>query len=214
MQGSSAALSGAVDKNGNKITFTSSSSSTKYFGGGGPTINYSGTYTDTLDQPALTVALATDPANTVANYPDVVPVSQTLTYSYQGGDGGTSEYQLNYSAYNLATDFGCSGIIEAAGLQVYNTSGTLVVGPVVLPASLSLPDGRQYSFTYEPTPGKSGYTTGRITSITFPSGGSVSYTYGAINCADGSVMALTRTVNDVNGNTSVWKYSRSQSGST
>ena len=84
--------------------------------------------------------------------------------------------------YNIQTNFGCSKLAE------YTKSGA------ELPTSISLPDGTSYSFTYENTVGHSGYTTGRLASVTLATGGSITYTYpttnsganNGINCTDGS----------------------------
>ena len=64
------------------------------------------------------------------------------------------------------------------------------------------------------TPGYSGYTTGRIASVTLPAGGTIQYQYtggnNGIECADGSTAGLTRTTPD--SPSSPWKYARSGSG--
>src|SRR5262249_46701870 len=73
-----------------------------------------------------------------------------------------------------------------------------------------------YFFTYEQTPNFSTYVTARIKKVTLPTGGYVQYDYPAtpnngVNCSDGSVTSLTRTVND--GTTSnVWTFSSTGSG--
>lgn len=76
-----------------------------------------------------------------------------------------------------------------------------------------MPDSTSYSFTYEQTPGAaSGVVTGRITSVTLPTGGTFTYTYtggstGHITCADGSASGLQRYTPDT-GSTSFWNYAR------
>jgi hypothetical protein len=133
----------------------------------------SGTYTDTLGKTALSIS-GYAPGNT--------------TMSYTNPSSGSSTYTVSYSAYNIKTNFGCSGVSE------YSASSAYLVNQI------ELPDGRLYSFTYEPTPGYPGYYTGRPVSVTLPTGGSVSYTYpgsnNGINCADGSAAGLTRTTPD------------------
>jgi RHS repeat-associated protein len=74
--------------------------------------------------------------------------------------------------------------------------------------SIALPDGTSYQITYEATPGgPSGAVTGRIASITLPTGGEITYQYtgsnDGVNCSDGSTMGLTRTTPD-----GVWTYAR------
>jgi RHS repeat-associated protein len=141
-----------------------------------------GNFTDTLGQVALTVA-GTNPV--------------TYTYTTPGGTG-TNFYNLNYSNFNVKTNFGCSGVTEYLGTNVSMVS------------SISLPDGTAYSFTYEPTPGFSGYYTGRIKMVTLPTGGTITYGYTGSNngviCGDGSVAGLTRTLNPGGQ----WQYARTQ----
>src|SRR5260370_9474433 len=81
-----------------------------------------------------------------------------------------------------------------------------------LVSEIDLPDGSKYSFTYEPTPGVSGHVTGRLASVTLPTGGAITYTYtggssGNITCADGSASGLQRYTPDTGSN--YWNYARS-----
>ena len=76
--------------------------------------------------------------------------------------------------------------------------------------TITLPDGTFYQFTYETTPGDTHSphnVTGRVASITLPTGGTVSYNYtgtnNGIECADGSTSGLTRTTPD-----GTWTYTR------
>jgi hypothetical protein len=75
---------------------------------------------------------------------------------------------------------------------------------------ITYPDGSFYQFTYEPTTTGSPNVTGRIASITLPTGGTISYAYtgsnGGINCADGTTMGFDRTTPD---SATPWHYSRS-----
>jgi len=145
-----------------------------------------GTYTDTLGQTALAV-VGSAPSNT--------------TLSYQNPAGSYVDYTVSYQSYNIKTNFGCSGISE------YAATG------VDLVHEITLPDGRAYQFTYEATPGYSGYVTGRPASIVLPTGGTISYTYTGgsqgINCADGSASGLDRTTPD-----GTWTYTRTTNSSS
>jgi RHS repeat-associated protein len=149
-----------------------------------------GTFTDTLGQTALSLS-GTNP----------------IYLQYTAPNGKPAEWTINYSPYNIETNFGCSGVAE------YTKTG------VELPQSITLPDGTSYNFTYENTAGHSGYTTGRLLKVTLPTGGSITYTYpttnsganNGINCADGSAPpaangnpSLTRAVSP--GGT--WNYYR------
>jgi RHS repeat-associated protein len=140
-----------------------------------------GQFTDTLGQTVLTVT-----------------GSNPVTYTYTGQTSNAISWQLHYSTYNVKTNFNCSGIAQ------FSQNGVSLV------SSLSLPDGTSYAFTYEATPGFSGYVTGRIKSVTLPTGGSITYTYtggnNGIICSDGSTAGLTRAVSP--GGT--WTYARSQ----
>ena len=116
---------------------------------------------------------------------------------------------MKFTTYSIQTSFGCSGIGE------YGANGTTTANLV---SEIDLPDwnastnpNSKYSFTYEPTPGHSGFVTGRVASVTLPSGGTISYTYtggssGHITCADGSTSGLQRTTPDTGAN--YWQYDR------
>ena len=145
-----------------------------------------GIFTDTLGTTALTITgAAPNPVSfTYSNPPGVTPA--------------TSSVVMNYTNQNVRTNFGCSGIVEYAPTTV------------ALVSSIVLADNSTYSFTYEPTPGYSGYVTGRIASVTLPTGGTISYQYTGANngiiCADGSAAGLNRTTSD---SATPWTYARS-----
>ena len=124
------------------------------------------------------------------------PNPQVFTYTTTTGTAAS--VTINYAPYTVQTNFGCSGINEFPA-----TSASLV-------SSVVYPDGRTFTFNYEPTPGF-GTVTGRIASITLPTGSTISYAYtggnNGIICADGSTAGLTRTTTD--GSTT---YVRSGSG--
>jgi hypothetical protein len=95
---------------------------------------------------------------------------------------------MSYRTYTVQTSFGCPNIAE------YNQTAGLV-------DRITLADGSYFQFAYEATPGSSTNVTGRLASITLPTGGVISYTYPSnptltINCADGSPLAITRTTAD------------------
>jgi RHS repeat-associated protein len=122
-------------------------------------------------------------------------------YVVLGTGGG---YIVSLQTINIKTNFACSGVVE-------------YTGTATLPSSIALPNNQSYTFTYEPTPGNSGYYTGRLLKVTLPNGGYIEYDYtGAndgINCSDGTTLNLTRKVND-GTNTRVWTFSRSGSSTT
>jgi len=153
------------------------------------TVDSSGNFYDTLSSttPVLTVAGA-------------APNPTTFTYT---APSAAASFKMNYTSYTVKTSFGVSGIAE--------------YGPtaISLVASVVQPDGTQYSFTYEQTPGActplagtyQGYcVTARLASVTLPTGGQITYSYSAgYNgiFSDGSTATLTRTTPD-----GAWIYAR------
>jgi RHS repeat-associated protein len=125
------------------------------------------------------------------------------TYSYIDFNGKTQQYIVTYGAYTQYTQFGCGGI---------ETRGT--AGQYFLPHTITIPKmpndsvAGVYTLGYEAT---TGGTSGRLASITYPTGGNTTYSYGStpINCSDNlTVPVLTRTTTDTTSNTvSKWKYS-------
>jgi hypothetical protein len=129
---------------------------------------------------------ATDPnnntmsGNPITSYSDTLGI-QELSYSclnhcVAGSDqlysypiaSGTASVTIHTSSYTQQTNFGCPYEADIAPTPAYYISG------------ITLPDGGQYSFTYETTPGDNHtphYVTGRIASVTLPTGGVISYTY-------------------------------------
>jgi RHS repeat-associated protein len=145
------------------------------------------------------------------NYPptwtDTLGVNPVLTDNFNNATDG----QLTYT--------GPSG---AETIHLYSSAQTLVSGPAwgcataavpqqgsYFPTQTVFPDGRIYSFTWEHV---SGGTTGRLASITLPTGGIISYSYngpnGGMNC-DGSTSGMTVTTPD-----GTWAYTHTISGTT
>jgi RHS repeat-associated protein len=139
-----------------------------------------GHLTDTLGIVAMTISGASPS-----------PVS----YSYTAPSGATASFTQSFRTYTVQTNFGCSGVSEYGA-----TSNSLV-------DKITLPDGSFYQFTYELTPGSSTNVTGRLASVRFPTGGTISYQYSGgsngITCSDGSAATLTRTTPD-----GQWTYAR------
>lgn len=144
-----------------------------------------GVYTDTLGTAVLTVS-GTEPSPT------------TLTYTTPVG---SKAYTVNYTAFNIQTKFGCS-------VGEYSANNVPLVTSIVLPDT-----SQQYSFSYELTPGSTTTYTGRLSTITLPSGGTITYNYtGAndgVNCSDGTTLGLQRVLSPGGS----WQYTRTGSGS-
>lgn len=152
------------------------------------TVTSNTNFTDTLGTTALTVS-----GNGTESSP------RTLTYT---GPQGSVSARMNYTTTSVKTSFGCG-------------DNYVEYGPtnVDLVTSITLPDSTSYGITYEPTPGDATKVTGRIKSITFPTGGTITYTYtggssGHITCADGSASGFDRAVSP--GGT--WTYAHTESG--
>src|SRR5262249_10140317 len=149
-----------------------------------------GVFTDTLGTTALTMS------GTAPN---------PITFTYTAPSGTNVAYTVKYTTFSIQTNFGCSGITE------YGTNGTATANLI---SEIDLPDynpttnpNSRYVFAYEPTPGHSGFVTGRLASVTLPAGGTISYSYSGGNngiiCADGSTATLTRTTPD-----GAWTYAQ------
>jgi RHS repeat-associated protein len=155
-----------------------------------------GVYTDTLGTTALTVA-GTAPSNT--------------TFTYTAPSGASAKYTLKYTTYTVQTNFGCSG----PGISEYGPTSTSLASEIDLP-DIAVNPNDKYTFAYETTPGDAHnphYVTGRLVSVTLPTGGTISYTYtggssGHITCADGSAAGIQRTTPDTLSG-SYWNLVRS-----
>jgi len=158
--------------------------------------NSAGEYFDTL---STTAVLTQTGSGTPAS-----PVS----YTYTAPSGGPASYTVYYLPYTVQTGFGVSGVSEYGPL-----SNALV-------SSIELPDGKSYSFTYETTPGsctpiggtQSTCVTGRIASVTLPTGGEVTYAYTGGShgiYSDGSTAGLTRGLTaTTTAPAQSWSYTR------
>jgi RHS repeat-associated protein len=126
--------------------------------------------------------------------------ASTVNISYTSPANTPATYAVTYKPYNIHTYFQCSGITEYTAQNVY------------LVDRVTLPDQTYYQFHYEQTydPNYPSYYSGRVTSVTLPTGGSVSYTYtggnqnNGIECLDGSAAGMTRTLNPGGS----WTYAR------
>jgi RHS repeat-associated protein len=142
----------------------------------------SGVFTDTTGTNVLTIAgTGTTSSPKVFSY---------VTYGTNpnGTTPPSASITMSYRTYTVQTSFGCSNIAE------YNQTAGLI-------DRITLADGSYFQFAYEATPGSSTNVTGRLASITLPTGGVISYTYPpnptlTVNCADGTPLAITRTTSD------------------
>jgi RHS repeat-associated protein len=143
-------------------------------------VSSAGVFTDTLGATALTIS-----------------GSSPTTFAYTPASGTPASYVVHYTTKNIKTNFGCSGITE------YTATNVSLVNDV------TLPDNSAYTFTYENTPGNTGYVTGRVATVTLPTGGTITYSYSGgsngITCADGSTATLTRATSGGS-----WSYAQAK----
>jgi RHS repeat-associated protein len=153
-------------------------------------VDASGHFTDTTGNVALTVGGG---------------APSPKTFTYKDTSGNPQSVTVTYVSYTVQTAFGCSGIAE------YPATAVSLVDRI------TFPDSSFYSFSYEATPGTPTHVTGRLASVTLPTGGTISYAYtggsAGITCADGSAAGLTRTTTAVSGSSgSTVTYARSSAG--
>jgi RHS repeat-associated protein len=152
------------------------------------TNNGNGTFTDTLGVTELTIAgLATQAS----------PVTLTYPVVSQADSASSATATITYKTYTVQTNFQCIGSASTAIPEYPATSIDLI-------DHITLPDSPldTYTFSYEVTPGLSnGAVTGRLSSITLPTGGVITYAYSG-GCSssginnDGTPATLTRTTTD------------------
>jgi YD repeat-containing protein len=151
---------------------------------------------------AVEVAVEVSTAKTVRNgvaRSAASPVTFTYPVVEQLGGATTASANLYYKSYTVQTNFGCSGIVE------YGSTVVNLVDHITLADGVSM-----YSFTYETTPGATN-VTGRLASVTLPTGGTISYTYSGGCSSAGGIMAngttagLSRKTTD---STSLRTYTR------
>jgi RHS repeat-associated protein len=150
-----------VDSNGNKLTYNG---------------QVSLTWTDTLGVTALTEKVSGC-------------TSGSLCWNWTDVNGGSPAAYLAYSAYNLKTLYGCTGITD--------------YGPTydAMPTTVGFPDGTSLGVAWESS--GTGDTTGRVSEISLRSGGTVQFNYNPNNAANDGLNCtylipnkLTRTTSD------------------
>jgi YD repeat-containing protein len=122
------------------------------------------------------------------------PVPAPLVFYLDGG-----KYTIRYESVDACTDFGGSGGILAfcTGANIPNA---FYQSNLIMPSSVTLPDNRQYTFTYD-SGASPGHYAG-LTSITLPTGGTETFGY-ALFSADNGISYKNR-LTSVTAGTSVW----------
>ena len=148
------------------------------------TNNGNGSFTDTLGVTALTIGGAGSAAS---------PLTFTYPVVLQANSSTSATVTIFYRTYTVQTNFQCSGISE------YGPNSVDLIDHI----TLSDASASTYSFTYEATPGGTGAVTGRLASITLPTGGTISYSYTQGGCngssginPDGTPGSMTRATSD------------------
>lgn len=147
-------------------------------------------YTDALSMTALTAAATGSPIT-------------KETYSYSAFGNVQAQVVVKYAPYTVKTNFGCT----SPRINEFGPTSENLVYEIDMP-DIATNSSDKYTFTYETTPGYSGDTTGRLASVTLPTGGTISYAYSGgnngIQCSDGSTAGLTRTLSPGGA----WSYTR------
>jgi RHS repeat-associated protein len=181
-----------TDIDGNKVSINSVTS--------GQTTT--ATYTDSLGVTELT-----------GTFTNAIPGASACVGAGPNGAGnGSFQYQYPTATGNAEITVNCQQvtILTQFGCNVSHEYGTLN-GQLV--TSIVLGDGSQMLFTYESQ--SPGTYTGRLATVTYPGGKTVTYASYAytgpnngINCLDGSTAGLTRTDSDgtytFTRNTTTW----------
>jgi hypothetical protein len=138
-------------------------------------VGTSGQYYDTL---GMTAATATPNVNapTSVSWTDVI------------GNNNDQTLSVTQANVKFQTNFGCTAPNYIADVPAGSSAPQF--------SGLSYPDGSSLTVTYEATPGKTGYVTGRIASMTLPTGGTITYTYSNICSNGGWTSSIVRTTAD------------------
>ena len=92
--------------------------------------------------------------------------------SYLDSNGNTETTKINYTYFNICYLSPCSN------------------NQTAMPTSVVYPDGTSYQFGYEPNLSVAGAVTGRLSMITQPTGGQISYHYGNAGDPSGSKVGI------------------------
>ena len=175
------------DSNGNKITYTD------------------GTNTAYVDTMGRTVPLPPAPSTTTSfsGCTGPLPTYSAALWNLPAEGGGTATYKLCFAQVTFKTP---------TTLTCANTSQP-TFQPVRL-QSVLLPNSTSWVFEYnDPDASDPSSNYGSLTKITFPTGGSISYTYETVGCNSqyGARYVATRTVDALDGpnfssNPHTWIY--------
>jgi len=198
-----ASIASVEDTDGNKISGTLNSTGTPL------------TITDTVNR------TITETLGSGCNMPQsgLMPVSsdangrQPCAITYKDQNENLQTITITYGLTSQITSVPNCTVVESNGVpQNEGCGGQIGVpfsgGALSVPTTITLQDGTQngeiYQLSYTPNPGDTGYQ-GEVTSITLPTGGKISYTYGGQAISGAGRYVTSRTVT-VNGQSSTWHY--------
>ncbi|HET9165370.1 MAG TPA: hypothetical protein VFP11_05195, partial [Candidatus Angelobacter sp.] len=160
---------------------------------------------DTLSR---TPPLASITATTVYdNCVSANPVTSAWLLDYKAPDGSIRQMKMCFAQIPLQTAFNLTGVFEAQSSPALPPSSKIMEASNALPplATVILADNTKWVFSYD------GY--GELTSISLPTGGSITYTWTSISQVNGcsgqtkmSRAVKTRTLDDGRGHTYNWTY--------
>jgi RHS repeat-associated protein len=171
----------AINASQNPSSTTTSNGTIADTNGNTITNNGNGTFTDTIGVTALTIA---------GGGTDSSPLTLSYPVTLQADQAPSVAVTISYKPYTVQTYFQC-------GIGEFGATTVDLIDHITLPDS----SASTYNFTYEATPGIPGNVTGRLATITLPTGGTITYSYSGgcnnsgIN-ADGTPATLTRTTSD------------------
>jgi RHS repeat-associated protein len=141
------------------------------------------------------------PGIPMASVPAACPAltEQAREWDLPGVSGNSNTYYLCYRTFSYSTNF------NAAAANNDGYSASEATGTSVLMSAIVLPNGQQYTFSYD------NYLS--LTSLTLPTGATITYTWQNVPFAMGGSTSpvnralATRTVNPGNGQPSrTWRY--------
>jgi RHS repeat-associated protein len=171
-------ISRVISKNGAQLTFGD--------GGGNGLSNMLGAVTAT-DRNGNSLF---GDGRSLPQYWSTDPNTGVSTLTYYDSSGTTQNINVSFVSVPVQTHL-CPFSVEFGCTNEYHYAFTQ-------PSVIQLPNGLSYQFTYE----QSQY--GEPNSVTLPSGGTISWTWGALDQGGRRVISRTETVN---GNAATWNYS-------
>jgi RHS repeat-associated protein len=132
-------------------------------------------------------------------------ITAAYQMNYNAPDGTTRQIKMCFAPVPMQTAFNQAGVVEyPGGPSLPPGSNRFEPGNQLPPmATIILGDGTKWVFNYD--------NYGELSSVTLPSGGSISYTWTTIGTCNGGLTqksraVATRTLDDGQGHTYKWTY--------